>query len=116
MREQSERDFKSDNDALDDLLVGDVTGSSGFFIVGDFLGERVGDSPGDPSPSLGVELECRGGDILDLAGNVLDFEGDVLDLEGGLTMGLGSLAFNGEVKLLLGILVLGFVSAAGLDD
>ena len=31
-------------------------------------------------------------------------------------MGFGSLAFNGEVKLLLGILVLGFVSVAELDE
>ena len=38
VREQSERDFKSD--ILGDLLVGDVTGSRGFLMVGDFLGER----------------------------------------------------------------------------
>lgn len=89
VREHSDRDFKS---AFLDFFVGDVTGSKGFLIVGDLLDTAV---PGDPSlveeladPSLVEELECRGG--------------DVLDLEGGLVMGLGSLAFRGELELLLG--------------
>lgn len=105
MREHSDWDFKSavfKSAVLEDFLVGDVTGSKGFLMVGDFLGEKEWANPDEPS--LVVEFEWRGG--------------DVLDLEGGLAMGFGSLAFSGEVELLAGCLVLGFDfnSSVALED
>lgn len=86
-REHSDLDLVGrDWEGLWVVLVGDFTGSRGFLMVGDFLGDRERDRE--------EVTEC------DFLG------GEELDLEGGLvTLGLGSFAFNGVLELLPGCLL-----------
>lgn len=77
------------------FFVGDVTGSRGFLIVGDFFGSEedfLGDNEGGVSEGCCFARELKGR------------EGDVLDFEGGLATGLELFAFKGELELLPGSL------------
>ena len=120
-REQSDLDLKSADLAA--FFVGEVTGSSGFLIAGDFLGDS--ETAGLEVPGLpgAAELE-REGDRLDLAeGDLLgaaeyEREGGTLDFtgEGDLEVDLDPRTFIGELELLPGAFVGGVSETLDLED